>query len=95
VVEVFKCINNLNPTFMSNTFDVKNVSYEMRDNHKLVLPHFNTIKYGKKSFKYYGAHLYNLMPVYMKANTDLQSFKKLVSTWEGPNCTCDICNFVF
>ena len=92
---MYKCINYLNPMFMSNTFELKNTPYEMRSSYMLILPKFNSIKNGKKSFKYHGAHLYNTLPMNIKSTTGLKSFKNIVSTWEGPKCVCDLCNVTF
>ena len=41
-IEVYKCINNLNPTYLSDLFVHKNVDYELRDPHKLEQPKLNT-----------------------------------------------------
>ena len=43
-IEVYKCINNSNPTYLSDLFVHKNVDYELRDSHKLEQPKFNTKK---------------------------------------------------
>ena len=55
--------NDLNPSFMSSTFNIKHVPYNFRDNQILTLPNFKNITYGKRSFKYYGAHVCNHIPV--------------------------------
>ena len=61
-LEVFKCSYDFNPSFMWSTFNIKNVPYDLRDNKILTLPNFKGISYGKKSFKYYGAHVWNHIP---------------------------------
>ena len=55
-LEVFKCLYDLNQSFMSSTFNIKHVPYNFRDNQILTLPNFKNITYGKRSFKYYGSH---------------------------------------
>ena len=37
---MFKCINNLNPTYLSDIFAHKNVDYKLRDPRKLEQPKF-------------------------------------------------------
>ena len=91
-VNVFKCMNDLHPVFMSNTFVQRNVPYDLRDNSKLIIPDFNTIRFGKKSFRYYGSHLWNHVPSEFKAATSIFTFKKLIKTWNGPNCQCNLCS---
>ena len=68
-LEVFKCLYDLNPSFMSSTFNIKHVP-----------------------FKYYGAHVWNHIPVEIKAAQNITTFKKLVRAWKGPRCQCNLCN---
>ena len=79
---------------MSHTFNVKNTKYDFRDQLCLTLPTFNGIFYGKRSFRYYGAHLWNTLPVHVKGATDLNIFKTLVKQWNGPNCQCTVCTAI-
>ncbi len=46
VSEVFKSLNNLNPNFRNKMFQVKDITYELKDSK------FNKITYGKKTFSY-------------------------------------------
>ncbi len=46
--EVFKSLNNLNPSFMKEMFNVKETSYNLRASGLMYLPSFNKIMYGKK-----------------------------------------------
>ena len=48
-LEVFKCVYDFNPSFMSSTFNIKNVTYDFRDNKILTLLNFKGISYGKRS----------------------------------------------
>ena len=91
-VEVFKCIYNLNPAFMQTLFVVKEIEKDMRDPSILILPRFRKIMYGKKTFSYYGAHLWNLLPTAYKECTDILSFKNALKKWEGPKCSCSLCS---
>ena len=80
-IEVYKCINNLNPTYLSDLFVHKNVNYELRDRHKLEQPKFNTKKYGYRSFMYYGSKLWNLLPSDVKRSTSMYEFRGKVTEW--------------
>ena len=51
-MEVYKCINGLNPKPLNELFDVKENKYDLRDPYKVVVPCFNKVKYGKSSFTY-------------------------------------------
>ncbi len=89
--EVFKSLNSLNPNFMSEMFEKKDVPYHLRDQSVLVQPKFKKISYGKNTFGYYGSHLWNLLPNDLKACTSLNQFKSMLKDWEGPNCQCKMC----
>ena len=91
VIEVFKCIYNMNPAFMNDMFVVKDIPNQLRDPSILVIPRFNKVVYGKKTFSYYGAHLWNLLPNDFKHVIDFVDFKNLLYKWEGPRCQCNIC----
>ena len=91
-IEVFKCLNQINPSFMFDMFNIKKQMYNLRKSRMLCLPTFNTIKYGKRCFKYNGCHLWNLLPEDIKHSTTLYQFKRLIKQWAGPTCPCNMCN---
>ncbi len=47
-IEVFKSLNNLNPSFIKEMFSVKETCYNLRDSSLIYMPSFNKIMYGKK-----------------------------------------------
>ncbi len=93
-LEVFKSLNDLNPPFMKEMFDMKQVPYNLRDNNLLTQPKFRKISYGKNSFRYYGSHIWNLLPIEIKNSTTIDHFKDMIKQWEGPNCQCAMCTLV-
>ena len=90
-IEVFKCVHKLNPTVLNELFIVKETERTLRDPLILHVPKFNKIQYGKKTFSYYGSHLWNILPNDIKRTLDINAFKMLINTWEGPACSCNIC----
>ncbi len=48
--EVFKSLNNLNPNFMNKMFQLKDITYDLRDSNIWCQAKFNKITYGKKTF---------------------------------------------
>ena len=42
-LEVFKCLYDLSPSFMSSIFNIKQVPYNFRDNQILTLPNFKNM----------------------------------------------------
>ncbi len=89
---MFKSLNNLNHSFMKEMFNVKETSYNIRDSSLMYLPSFNKLMYGKNTFKYYGSHLWNLLPTDIKKCMDLNTFKTLIMSWDWPRCQCNLCN---
>ncbi len=65
-IELFKSLNSLNPSSMKDVFNVNESPYNLRDSSLMYLPSFNKIMYGQNTFKYYGSHLWNLLPTDIK-----------------------------
>ena len=80
-IEVYKCVNNLNPHFMNEMFATRPVTYNLRDNNLLHQPTFKTFSFGYKSFKYYGAKLWNSLPSDLKQCDSLYRFKSSLNKW--------------
>ncbi len=78
---------------MKEMFNVKETSYNLRDSSLMYLPSFNRIMYeNKTTFKYYGSHLCNRLPTDIKKCMDLDTFKTLIMSCDGPRCQCNLCN---
>ena len=92
-LEVFKSLNNLNPNFMNEMFNRKDLAYDLRDPDILVPPKFKKITYGKNTFRYHGAHMWNLLPSEVKSCTTIDNFKLMLEAWDGPKCQCSMCSF--
>ncbi len=45
----------------------------------------------EKTFKYYGTHIWNLLPNNLKNSTNISSFKDLIKAWEEVQCQCLMC----
>ena len=76
LIEVFKCIHGNCPEYLNNLFEVKRTVYDMRSNCQLVQKRFNSMKYGFRSFQYYGSKVWNSLPLDIKCLTDFNLFKK-------------------
>ncbi len=78
--EVFKSLHNLNPTFMNQMFEVKTISYDLRNANVLFQLKWQKVTYGKNTFKNYGTHIWNLLPNEIKTCTDIDKFKSLLKS---------------
>ena len=91
-IEVFKCVNELNPKYMNEMFTIKKCPYNFRNTSILERSKSNTTRYGLKSFRNYGAKIWNLLPNNCKSAVLLGDFKNMIKSWHGPSCKCPVCN---
>ncbi len=49
-------LHDLNPNFMKEMFHIKELKYSLINSNIIYQPKFETVTYGKNTFKYYGAH---------------------------------------
>ena len=80
-IEMYKCTNSLAPSYLCDLFKPRAIKYKLRDPHRLLQPEFNTIRFGYKSFTYYGSKLWNSLPPDIKDSDSLYIFKRRISLW--------------
>ena len=90
-VKTYKCVNGLNPPFLHDLFATCENDYDLRDNCTLVQPLVRTEAYGRKSFRYTGASIWNKLPPEIKCAPDMHNFKSALDLWPGPTCACSHC----
>ena len=88
-IEIFKTINNLNPSFMKEIFTL-NTKRDVSRN-KLVVKTQSTKRYGTDTLRSLGPKIWNCLPTDLKNSVSLNTFKILIKTWSGPNCRCSNC----
>ena len=52
----------------------------------------NSTKYGNKSLRSLGYHIWNSLPTQIKEEIDYNKFKSYIDKWFGAKCKC---NFLF
>ena len=77
-VEMFKCFNDVAPSYISALFKKQNNGYRTRNFNNFVLRCPRTVKYGQKCLSYIGARIWNNLPVSLKTVDDLSHFKSMV-----------------
>ena len=80
--EIFKTVNNLNPSFMKNIFTSKE-NAKVRPNNIVVKSH-NSATYGDKSLMTLGPKIWNALPEKIKSETSYKTFKEYIDLWFGP-----------
>ncbi len=93
-MDVFRSLYDLNPKSMKEMFNLTQLKYSLRESNIIYQPKFEKVTYGKNTFKYYGSHIWNLLPNEIKEIANILSFKNLIMTWEGPKCQCNMCNIL-
>ena len=91
VIEIFKTVNNLNPTYTKDISPVK-LHPKVRPNNILVKHHntyHNTTAYGTNNLKSLGPKIWNQLPEDIKSKTSYTKFKEYIDTWFGPKCRCN------
>ena len=90
--EIFKTINNLNPSYMKEIFELN--SRRDINSKKLVVQSQNSKKYGTNTLRSLGPKIWNSLSVDIRTSNSLSTFKELIKTWSGPRCQCNNCKFV-
>ena len=92
-IENFKTLNNINPAFMNEIFELRKTKRTVRNQYKLNLevPIINQVTFGAKSIRYLGPKIWNSLPFHIKSNESLTTFKRSIKNWDTVSCKCPIC----
>ena len=89
--EVFKIVNNMSPSFITNLIEIKTSKYSMRRTKPAVVPKSKTSKYGLKSFAHEGDWVWNSLPNKLRQCDNFREFRRLLRCWNSPVCGCSAC----
>ena len=81
--EIYKFANDLPVGDFSNLFDFK-------DEYTLHIPLISIELKGKNAIRYFGAVVWNAIPVNIKIATSLNGFKNRIKSWKT-ECSCRLC----
>ena len=90
ILEIYKTLNNLNPTFMKEIFCLKELNYSTRKQN-LVYPNPHTVSYGLESFGSQACKLWSKIPYEMQQSESITSFKDAISKHCENICNCKLC----
>ena len=79
---------------MNQLFKTNKLRHSQRRPLNLFVPSVNQTTFGLKSVRYEGIILWNSLPEHIKTAENLEIFKQLIKTWEGPTCNCNFCKHV-
>ena len=82
-LETFKIRNKKSPLFIQDLVIIKNNSYNFKYTNTAEVPRPRTSKYGKRSFRYEAAQVWNSLPNEARIMTSFDQFKKYINSWCG------------
>ena len=89
-IEISKTLNNTNPSFMNEKFELRKTKRAVQDQNKLNLevPIINQVTFGAKSIRYFGPKIANSLPFYIKPNESLTNFERIIKNGDMVSCKC-------
>ena len=88
--EIYKTLNNLNPTLMNEIFYLKQHNYHTRKQN-LEYPNPRTVTYGLETFGYKACQIWSNIPYEIQYAKDVSTFKSYISKHSGNICKCNLC----
>ena len=90
MIEIYKTKKSLNPSFMSEIFEARDVQYDLRNKSTLGIPNAKTTSYGIETVRYLGQKLWQTLPHSVRESQSLTAFKKELRTCTI-ECDCRLC----
>ena len=76
MIEIYKTKKSLNPSFMSEIFEARDVQYYLRNKNTLGIPNAKTSSYSIETVRYLGQNLWHTLPHSVRETQSLTAFKK-------------------
>ena len=92
MVEVYKCLNNISPSFTWDYFKHKYTPDHLRNTQLLELSKCRTKTYGLNTKLFKGSLLWNKLANHFKEAKSLIHFKNKIQEWTGRSYSCCICS---
>ena len=90
-IECFKILYKLSPPCLHDLVVLKDCKYNFRYSYIVDIPRVRTTTYGKNSFKYTAAVLWNDLPDDFRKIANFSQFKNILKSWNGNDCKCTVC----
>ena len=90
--DIFKTINNINPSYMKNVFISKR-NAKTRP-HDIIVRHHTFATEGDNSLTALGRKIWSKLPTNIKSLTSITKFKEYIRTRFGPSCKCNVWRMV-
>ena len=90
MTEIYKSTKKLNPSYLWEFHERKEVTYDLRTKDLCKLPKIKK-RYGAESLSFRGSLLWNTLSDKIKQSPSLAAFKNQIKSWTGDKCTCRLC----
>ena len=87
MTEVYKFVNGIGLSFMSEIFKMATEKYNVRTKHRLLIPKVRSVKNVYQSVSFRAAVIWNQLPNIYKQSKTLASFKIAIKQWDGKAVT--------
>ena len=92
VIEVYKSIHDLSPSFMKDIFVNSGYTGPKLCNEKQFhIPNVNKSYKGEESLKAFAPRIWKLVPNQLKCIDNLDKFKIEIKKWRPKECPCRLC----
>ena len=91
MIEVYKYLNDLSPDLMSDTFKLRENTYNLRNFHKFESQNPRTKKFGLDSIVYRASQLWKNVPAEIRNSTSLPMLRKKIKKVPLISCSCNCC----
>ena len=91
MLEVFKTLNSLHPSYIRDFFSTTQVEYNLRIKYLVKLPQIKTQTFGRNSITFRSSILWNALSYNIKICKNVAALKNIIKTWKGENCSCKLC----
>ena len=90
--EIYKTLNQLNPGFMFNIFQLSSSNRATPKQQVLNLEAIkpNQVNFGKKKLRGKGPKIWENPPPHIKFAENLSTFESLIKSWDGVSCQCNL-----
>ena len=90
MTEIYKSTKKLNPSYLWEFHERKEVTYDLRTKSLCKLPKIKK-RYGAESLSFRGSFLWNTLSDKIKQSPSLAAFKNQIKSWTRDKCTCRLC----
>ena len=90
-IELFKVKNNMSNQIMIEIFELRDITYNLRNQTDFSSVGINTNAYGTNSLRSFAAKVWNIIPLYMKNLNTVKAFKSEIRKWVPVQCNCKLC----